>query len=559
MCGISGIYSFNKSINIDQIKKMTNAIVHRGPDGEDQWINANASIGLGHRRLSILDLSSAGAQPMHSPCGRYTIVFNGEIYNYLELRAELEKTGEFFLTQTDTEVLLRLFILQKEKCLDQLDGMWAFAVWDENKQELFCARDRFGEKPFHYYLDKNAFYFSSEMKSLWEVGVPKTANMEMFDHFAKTGKSINYSKLNDTFYTSIFRLENSHWMKVKSNGETEIQRYYDIDWKNQNFKGSLLEAQKQFKSLFIESLKRRLRSDVPIGTSLSGGLDSSTIVCAIANQNSGQNLTAHSFSARFKNFTKDEGFFIQKVIDRTGVVNHTTWPNGQSFEEDIDNLCLAQEEPFGGASIYAQYCVQQLAKQTNVTVLIDGQGADEFLAGYIYYYGVYINQLHANKSSVAKRLAEQRAFVNFHTPHTRFKKFGINASYMYERRGRKAKNGNFPTSESNLAESLYLSTMKGPLQELLRFADRNSMAHSIEVRLPFLNRELVEFCFSLPDEYKLKLGWTKYILRKSFEDILPKEITWRKEKVGFEPPQLEWMKNFSEKNWNTFIAEKFLK
>lgn len=557
MCGITGYLSFQKTANVERLKKMTDAIAHRGPDGEGQWVNANKTIGLGHRRLSIVDLSNAGAQPMHSICGNYTIVFNGEIYNYIELREELEKQGETFTTETDTEVLLKLYILKKEKALDELDGMWAFAIWNEQDQELFCSRDRFGEKPFHYFMDESGFYFASEMKALWEAGIPKIENENMFALFANDGKSFNPKNNSETFYKNIFRLENSHWLKVGMNAKIETRQYYDIDWKTKKFNGTLAQAQTTFKNLFKKSLERRLRSDVPIGTSLSGGLDSSTIVCALSNEKSADNVTPYSFSARFKNFHKDEGYFIQKVVDKTGIKNFTVWPTGESFLEDLNKLCDAQEEPFGGASIYAQYCVQRLAKQSNVTVLIDGQGADEYLAGYIYYYGIYINQLHTSKANVLKRIREQKAFVNFHSPHSRYKKIGINLSLLYEFRGRKRFKGNFPTSETNLSESLYLSTMKGPLQELLRFADRNSMAHGVEVRLPFLNKELVEFCFSLPDEYKLHLGWTKYILRTSFEDILPKEIAWRKEKVGFEPPQNEWMKAFDEKNWNTFIAKKF--
>lgn len=556
MCGISGILKYNSHTSLEEIKKMTDAISHRGPDGEGQWVSENQKIGLGHRRLSILDLSDAASQPMHSICGRYTMVFNGEIYNYLELKADLEKQGEVFTTSSDSEVLLRMYILQKEDCLKDLDGMWAFAIWDELEEQLFCARDRFGEKPFHYYKDENGFYFASEMKALWETGVPKIKNKSMFALFEKEGSIHNPSAINETFYNSIFRLEHSHWMKINSNGQITTQRYYDIDWRKQTYNGTIEDAAKEFNRLFLQSLERRFRSDVKVGTSLSGGLDSSSIVCNMIQFLGKGNLTPLTFSARFEGFKKDEGYFIEKVIEKTGVEAHYTWPNGQDMFNDFEKLCYHQEEPFGSASIYAQYRVQQIAKVKGVTVLIDGQGADEILAGYLFYYSQYMKYLQQKNFVFSlKRKKEQDRFVDFHTPHKGIKAKLIKWSFYYDIRQKMSllKNG----KGISLNEELYLSTMKGPLQDLLRYADRNSMAHSREVRLPFLNKELVEFCFSLPDDYKLNLGWTKYIMRKSFDDVLPKEITWRKEKVGFEPPQNEWLKEFNSTNWKEIMMKNY--
>jgi asparagine synthase (glutamine-hydrolysing) len=556
MCGISGILKFNSHTSLEEIKKMTDAISHRGPDGEGQWVNENAKIGFGHRRLSILDLSDAGSQPMHSICGRYTMVFNGEIYNYLELKADLEKQGEVFTTSSDTEVLLRMYILQKEACLNELDGMWAFAIWDELEQQLFCARDRFGEKPFHYYKDGNGFYFASEMKALWAAGVPKIKNKTMFALFEKEGAIHNPSAINDTFYQSIFRLEHSHWMKIDALGKIEIHRYYDIDWTKQDYKGSVEDAALEFKRLFNISLERRFRSDVKVGTSLSGGLDSSSIVCNMTKFLGKDNISPYTFSARFEGFKKDEGYFIEKVIEKTGVEAHYTWPNGQEMFDDFERLCYHQEEPFGSASIYAQFRVQQIAKEKGVTVLIDGQGADEILAGYLIYYSHYMKNLQKKNFIYSrKRKKEQDKFVEFHTPHKGIKELLIKFSFYYDIRQKLSilKHG----KGKSLNEELYLSSMKGPLQDLLRYADRNSMAHSREVRLPFLNKELVEFCFSLPDEFKLQLGWTKFIMRKSFNDILPTEICWRKEKVGFEPPQNEWLKDFNSTNWKEIMMENY--
>lgn len=548
MCGIAGIVVKNdKRLKISDLKKMTDAIAHRGPDSEGLWISDEQNIGLGHRRLSIIDLSSDSDQPMHSSCGNYVIVFNGEIYNYLELKQELISKGEQFSTNSDTEVLLKLYSLEKEKCLSKLDGMWAFAIWDKKEKILFCARDRFGEKPFHYYHNEDTFYFASEMKALWAAGVPKLINDKMFSLYKKNGAIHNPDQLNETFYKNIFRLEHSHWMKINSNGELIIQKYYDIDWKNQSYDGTFEEAQLKFEMLFSESLKRRLRSDVKVGTSLSGGLDSSVIVTNIAKKTK-ELLT---FSARFKGYKKDESIYIDEIINKTGVKGVSVYPNGDGMFDEFDKLCFHQEEPFGSASIYAQYKVQQLAKENDVTVLIDGQGADEILGGYIFYYNSHIKRLNSVKKFTLENIKEQWRYIDFHG-HLKGLKKNI---YKYFFIFLKQKN----TKTEPLNKLLYDSTMKGPLQDLLRYADRNSMAHNREIRLPFLSKDLVEFCFSLPDDYKLKMGWTKFIMRKTFDKNLPSNVCWRKEKVGFETPQESWLNNFETNNWREIMLKEYTK
>jgi asparagine synthase (glutamine-hydrolysing) len=548
MCGIAGIVvKDDNHLKISDLKKMTDTIAHRGPDSEGFWISDEQNIGLGHRRLSIIDLSSDSDQPMHSSCGNYVIVFNGEIYNYLELKQELISQGELFSTNSDTEVLLKLYSLEKEKCLSKLDGMWAFAIWDKKEKTLFCARDRFGEKPFHYYQNEDTFYFASEMKALWAAGVPKLINDKMLSLYKKNGAIHNPDQLNETFYKNIFRLEHSHWMKTNSNGELIIQKYYDIDWKNQSYDGTFEEAQLKFEMLFSESLKRRLRSDVKVGTSLSGGLDSSVIVTNIAKKTK-ELLT---FSARFKGYKKDESIYIDEIINKTGVKGVSVYPNGDGMFDEFDKLCFHQEEPFGSASIYAQYKVQQLAKDNDVTVLIDGQGADEILGGYIFYYNSHIKRLNSLKKFTLENIKEQWRYIDFHG-HLKGLKKNI---YKYFFIFLKQKN----TKTEPLNKLLYDSTMKGPLQDLLRYADRNSMAHNREIRLPFLSKDLVEFCFSLPDDYKLKMGWTKFIMRKTFDKNLPSNVCWRKEKVGFETPQESWLNKFETHNWSEIMLKEFTK
>lgn len=554
MCGIAGIVSFNKEIELNTIRCMTKSIQHRGPDGDGHWIDPTGHIALGHRRLSIIDLSEKGKQPMHYK-NRYTITFNGEIYNYLEIKDDLEDKGYSFISDSDTEVLLALYDQKKEDCLHDLDGMFAFAIWDAVEEVLFCARDRFGEKPFHYAVHDNAVYFASEMKALWAAGIPKVTDKDMQSYFSLSLSTQNASNLQQTYYHGIHRLVHSHWMKIDIQGNIQIQKYYDINWKEQNKDISFEDACSEFNRLFQLGLTRRFRADVPIGTSLSGGLDSSSIVCNLSQYVGQSNLTPNTFSARFKDFSKDEGYYIEQVIKKTGFISHNTFPTGEEMANDFEKLCFHQEEPFGSASIYAQYRVQQLAKEKGVVVLIDGQGADEILAGYTPYYYDYLQSLFLTKPYFSLfRMKEQNRFVDFHTPHKGLKKALIKGLCYYE-----LKNKFSPTKNNKtLNEHLYTSTMLGPLQELLRYADRNSMAHSREVRLPFLFHELVEFCFSLPDEYKLKLGWTKYIMRATFEPILPKEICWRKEKIGFEPPQNKWLEDAKiDVPWNTYLMNHF--
>lgn len=553
MCGIAGIVSFQGEFAEADLRRMTDVMVHRGPDGDGFWLSEDGLVGLAHRRLSVMDLTDAAKQPFHSPCGNYIIIYNGEIYNYVELKAALEEQGEVFRTDLDTEVLLRLYMREKEACLDKLDGMWSFAVWDQQDQVLFCARDRFGEKPFHYGFHNNSFYFASEMKSLWAAGIPKIKNESMFASFHKDELVHNQNDLTETFYKGIVRLEHSHWMKVRLDGTHEIKRYYNLDWKKQDFEGTLEEAKAKFKELFLTSLHRRFRSNVKVGTSLSGGLDSSTIACNMAKFVGEGNISPLTFSARFEGFSKDEGYFINLVLNQTGLDAQFSWPTGKELFRDFEQLCYYQEEPFGSTSVYAQYRVHQLAKEKDITVLIDGQGADEILAGYMTNYRDYLRSLQKKNFIFSlKRKREQDKFLSFHTPHSQIKRTLIRWTMYYELRDKLAVI--IKPKQYSLNEALYKEAMCGPLQDLLRYSDRNSMANSREVRLPYLNKELVEFCFSLPDSFKIHLGWSKFIMREAFKDSLPQEIAWRKEKVGFEPPQEEWL---SGKNWKALMEEAY--
>ena len=543
MCGIAGIYNLNQSqVSLTNLKKMTDVITHRGPDGEGHWLNANGIVGFGHRRLSIIDLTENGKQPMQYADGRYTITFNGEIYNYIELKNELKLKGYQFVSDTDTEVLLALYDLKKENCLQDLDGMFSFAIWDEKLQTLFCARDRFGEKPFHYFKNDNEFVFASEIKQFWELGIDKKINQEKLLAFAQTGSLENSNQITETFYQSIEKLDAAHYLMINADKKISIQKYWDIQTHLKPFEGTIEQAAELFLQLFTDSIRLRLRSDVAVGSSLSGGLDSSSIVMLI-DALKGNEINQNTFSARFKNFSKDEGEHIEEVVKACKNVNvHYTWPDKDYFEESFEKVTYHQDEPFGSASIVAQYSVMELAKKNNVTVLLDGQGADEYLAGYLPYYHTYLSQLFYSNSKLYK--SEVSAYNSFHqlsSPYIDISKTETTRMKIGRMR-RKILQQNLPYKNA-LQSVLKENTTVNGLKELLRYADRNSMAHSREVRLPFLSHKLVEFVFSLPDEFKLNNGWTKFVLRNSMDKILPQSICWRVDKIGYEPPQHLWIKS----------------
>ena len=571
MCGIAGIISVDtQEITKERIKKMTDVIAHRGPDGEGHWISDNRKVGFGHRRLSIIDLSHEADQPMHY-AGRYTIVFNGEIYNYIELKEQLVMQGYTFNTTSDTEVLMALYDRDKENCLKLLDGMFSFAILDQQEQSVFCARDRFGEKPFFFAFEKGKYFvFGSEMKELWAAGIEKKINNRMLYNYLLQNSLEDPEDLSETFYQHCTRLPHSHYLKISlADLSINIHKYYDLDWRVQNNSITQEEASAQFRQLFYTSIQRRLRSDVAVGSSLSGGLDSSLVVTVIDELLKGTAQIQKTFSAIFPGFERDESHYMKMVIEKTNVQPHFVIPDDQGMIANLDKLFFHQEEPFGSASIYVQYRIMELAKENHVTVLLDGQGADEILAGYHRYYSAYFNELSGqNKNKLKEEIEfykslhesndingiQQRGLVQRLQESIPFavgplKKIyrvfnPIKASEIFnpDFRAEFGKNiyKSIPTPRS-LNEMLYNSTFKSGLQELLRYADRNSMAHGREVRLPFLSHELVEFIFSLPSHFKIKQGWTKWIMRQSFQWELPQQIAWRKDKIGYEPPQKDWM------------------
>jgi asparagine synthase (glutamine-hydrolysing) len=570
MCGIAGIISSQRGkFNPADIQKMTAALAHRGPDGQASFINPAASALLGHCRLAIIDPQPQSCQPMHF-AGRYSIVHNGEIYNYIELRDQLQQKGYTFRTQSDTEVILAAYDAYNEHCLDHFDGMFAFAIWDETEQQLFAARDRFGEKPFYYAYDaaQGNFFFASELKALWAGGVPKIIDNNRLLNYIALGYTSHPSDKSRTFYRSAKNLPAAHWLKLtatSSRCQLQVHRYWELD---RNIKSELNEAEavEKFRALFYESVSKRLHADVPIGTSLSGGMDSSSVVAAIHAQ---QQLTAHytqnAFTASFPGFEKDETDRAKKVARQFNLTHHLIVAEADDFARDIAALIRHHEEPISSASVYAQYRVFEKAKAEGVKVLLDGQGADEVLAGYSKYIHWYLQELLHDKKISAYRSQKQlleKEKANFEWGIANYLAAflpGVAAGKLKDRARTtledykwvskdfsSASRGNddiYKPVIRTLNDILYYNTMQFGLEDLLRYADKNAMAHGRELRLPFLQHNLVQFIFSLPAVFKINKGYTKWLLREAMQHVLPPDIVWRTEKTAFEPPQLAWMNN----------------
>ena len=565
MCGISGIVSFRSPVDQYVLKAMRETLLHRGPDDAGLWMREKGPpfVGFAHRRLSIIDLSESARQPMSYDAGNLTIVYNGEIYNYVELRKELEGLGCNFRTDSDTEVLLAAFYQWGENCLNKLNGMFAFAIWDERTKRLFAARDRFGKKPFFYHFKNGQFFFASEMKALFRAPeVQCRPDLEELESFTNV---FQIEKGDRTMFEGIRRLKPSEALVLTNGGSLKRWQYWGLEEHLAKDDVRLDDAVAEFQALFADSVRIRLRADVPLGSSLSGGLDSSAIVCTLANELKSQvNSGLKTFSARFPNSpTFDEGEYIDAVVDTSGAKPHGTTPHPDDLREHIRKIHYYQEEPFLSSSIFAQWKVMELAKEHGVTILLDGQGGDEILAGYIPYFVTYFTDLllRPRWSTLALELfsfllMQYKAMQKYDDASQRFHVLGfstLNNLWRARRRCRNKKlHGRFrkSTEQSNsvgpfgdrLSRHLYRDLIDASIPQLLRYADRNAMAFSREVRNPFLDYRLVEFIFSLPANYKIRRGRNKFILREAMRGIIPKKVINRFDKVGYITPESKWLR-----------------
>jgi asparagine synthase (glutamine-hydrolysing) len=542
MCGIAG-FAGGAPPERALLERMAATMENRGPDGDGIW--ADEVAGFAFRRLAIIDLHERSNQPMH--LGPLHLVFNGEIYNYRELRDELRTLGHEFETEGDGEVLLHAWAQWGEGALERLNGMFAFAVWDEGERTLTLATDPFGEKPLYYALAGDRIVFGSEIKAiLHDPAVPAAPDDEAVALFVTRGAM---PEIHRSFFRGVERLPAAHVLIWKP-GTTAVRRY----WMPQPVEhpGTYAGAVALLRELLLDSIRLRLRSDVPVGTSLSGGIDSSTVV-ALSAKLAGDHRR-HAFTASFPGFARDEWHFAAEVADRAGVVeHHRVEPTPAALLDDLPQLVLDHEEPVGSLSIYAQWRVMAAAKEAGVTVLLDGQGGDELFAGYPTAVGFALRSVPrpqalrevvgtpARVAAVAqslaldflpdpaRRLYRRRSATAYAAPEL------VAATASKERPLLRLRDG------SPLGRELLAETFDTSLPSLLRYADRSSMAHSREVRLPFLDRRIAELALSLPASFLYSRGTTKRILRDAARGLVPDAILDRTDKVGFEPPQRTWL------------------
>ncbi len=570
MCGIAGIITL-RGFDPQLLITMTNLVSYRGPDafgfvfscpGDDSHFlevhdaqtvpsNFRPTIGLGHRRLSILDLSDAGAQPMKSADGQLYITYNGEVYNYVEVRNELEKLGHRFQTHTDTEVVLHAYQEWGSACFARFNGMWSLAIWDRAAQKLLCARDRFGVKPFYYYLSRDHFIFGSEIKQILKTGyVQRRANPAAVLTYLEQGLSDHDA---DTFFSDIYQLLPAHLLTLDLSStclQAQFRRYWELST-DPCPEISDEEARERFKSSFARAVTWRMRSDVPVGSCLSGGLDSSSIVCQSRRVVSDGDF--HTFSACFEDPTIDERPYIASIIAATGAEPHLIFPKSTEFWKQFDQLLWHQDEPFGSTNVYAQWCVMQAARRAHIPVLLDGQGGDETLCGYLKFRIFYLQGL--MYASPFRALSEAIQWLRMGIGVRRkwddfrryFPAFLSRAGSLTRRVSppeawQECSSHRVPLGAAgSMSERQKIDLTCSSLPVLLRLEDRNSMAHSIETRLPFLDYELAQFLVSCSPSLKLRNGWSKWILRDALIGQLPEKVRRRRTKLGFDTPISSWL------------------
>lgn len=545
MCGICGIIQLRpKPVAEQDVRVMMEKIRHRGPN--DNGIFTEGSVGLGFQRLSILDLSLAGHQPMYSNDENYVIVFNGEIFNYVELKAELKSSYQF-RTGTDTEVILAAYQVWGEKCLNKFNGMFAFAIYNRQTGEVFMARDRFGIKPLYYFQTEDVFIFSSEIKAILPLLNDVRPNHSIIHDYLLHNRT---DHTENTFFENIFKLQHGSTIKIAS-GKVAFNRWYRLSEK-------LVHPamnKDEYRELLIDALKLRLRSDVPIGVCLSGGIDSSAIASLLVKEFGITEL--NTFSAVYgKDEPTDESDFIDEFKPYIKNMYYTS-PNADTFFNDYERFIEAHNEPVPDTSPYVQFKVMELARE-HVTVTIDGQGADEQLGGYHYFFGSYYVEL-LRKLKIPRLLAENFHYVKDHHSLNGFKYFmyylaPTSGQRMIDLKRMPSLNRGFVDqmqTTSDLREMLYkpsslqqsfLQHFEHKLEHLLRWEDLNSMHYSIEARVPFLDYRLVERTLSLPSEKVIRNGTTKYILREALKGILPDKIYRRRDKKGFSNPRDKWFR-----------------
>lgn len=585
MCGIAGVVS-PRGFHARALKRLNEALTHRGPDDEGyllvnfrsthQFLGARSKskgrypeldhagdglyqLGFGHQRLAIVDLSDAGHQPM-SYRGRYWITYNGEVYNYLELRTELTNLGHVFLSKSDTEVILAAYAQWGPRCFERFNGMWAIAIYDADQREVVLSRDRFGVKPLYISECDNALYFASEIKAL-RRHARTSPSVERARSFVLTGVVDNRD---ETFFSGISRFPAGCYAVINIDELTTTTfRFYDLErsvvecLQRNGPKSTDAANRARFGDLFEDAVSIRLRSDVPVGTCLSGGIDSAAIAATAGPPyRQSSNLTFNAVTGISTQQDNDESAYAQLVSAQLELRPHTVAPTYSDFAHGIEEVIQCQDEPFGGASIVMQYFVMQLARRSGLPVLLDGQGGDEILGGYAWHYGPWFwEQIRSGKIAHAllqlRAIQHSNAEFNSSRQLAKFLLGNLSPSlrYWYQRRACNCieADGKAPHEVLELTEGAF-SLLRSQLNDilrtnlpaLLRFEDRNSMSFGIETRLPFLDYRLVEFGLSQGLEFKIRKGWSKWALRDWAKSRLPDEVVWRKKKLGFPAPDRDW-------------------
>lgn len=573
MCGFIGFWS-----DSEKSEKLLNdslaLLQHRGPDAAvfDQYGLKKGFLGLGHVRLSIIDTSEHANQPFHSACGRYSLIFNGEVYNYKELREELVNKGYKFLTDSDTEVLLYALVEQGVSILKRIVGMFSFVFYNREEEQLLLARDAFGIKPFFYSLADGELYFSSDLRSLLHLRqIPVKPNLQRAYDYLVHG---DYDSNEESFVEGVKHLSQASYFTycLKTSSASAIKKWWQPDIQT-NSQITFDTAKQQVKHLFLQSVKLHLRSDVPLGIALSGGIDSSAVVSAVRHIETSIPIKTFSFIASDARISEEK--WIDALSGAMNTQSYKVRANQEEMQKHLQDMLLKQGEPFGGTSIYAQYRVFKLAKEQGVTVTLDGQGADELLAGYSGYPGHRLLSIiesdgfwAAHKYVKRWMQAPGRSYTlawlylaRILLPNNLYawvrKKMGrdftpawLNTSVLKqagvdfnEHRSHLSKENKGIRVKEALASSL---THRG-LASLLRHGDRNSMAFSIESRVPFLSLPLAEFLLSLPENYLVSDdGTTKHIFREAMRGIVPDEILDRKDKIGFATPEHQWLMSMTD-------------
>jgi len=510
MCGIAGV--IGKKAKENTLLQMLKKQAHRGPDNTGTYKNDNCV--LGHNRLSIIDLSEEANQPFISNDKRYVLVFNGEIYNYVELKEELKYQYDF-KTASDTEVLLASYLVWGKDCLSKFNGMFSFAIWDTRTQTLFAARDRFGVKPFYFSLNGNNFYFASEIKALFAAEISRETNDPVWASYFAYG---SYGMPDETFWKDIQQLAGGHYLEF-TKGNLQISKWYFFQQEVKKYqqKLSFSEVKKIYKQLLEDSIKLRFRADVPVGFNISGGLDSSTLLAFVNKIAEGENINAYTF------YTNDERYdelpWVEQMIGLTKNPLQKVLLDVTNVEALCENLIDYQDEPFGGIPTIAYAQIFKQARKDGVLVLLDGQGMDEQWAGYDYY-------LKKNDSTIQG--------VN----KSPFRKNVLSEGFL-----KLAKKPKYPKPFNDAVLNLqYRDLFYTKIPRALRFNDSISMYASTELREPFLDYRLVEFAFAQPLEYKIKDGIQKFLLRDLVSEYLTKNISYAP-KRPLQTPQREWLGN----------------